>query len=205
MTTRPRSPRARAKARRHDVTREEMRTALDRGEVLELDPAELDPATACCGVLTEFETGLVFDGATPLDSVHWTEDLGDPVRLAARPLAAQLVAHKTGWQVAAPISRWRIWLLTQAQLGELLRITGRQLQNLEKVGLPCEGDRSTKRYPWPDAFAWWNSYRQRVRELDAGAVPYLETAIARAEYLLTLARLDVSSRPPLHNPRSRRR
>lgn len=87
-------------------------------------------------------------------------------------------------------SRYCVLKVTQAALAEWFEITTRQVQNLEARGLPCEGGRSTKLYPIPDAVLWYRSYRARVmaRSSSFDTVTYLDPRIARAEHALECAR-----------------
>jgi phage terminase Nu1 subunit (DNA packaging protein) len=72
--------------------------------------------------------------------------------------------------------------LEQAELAELLDITERQIQNLEKVGLPAEGHRSTKRYPIPHAVVWYSQYQFHVAQRHV--VESLPFPVALAEHNL---------------------
>jgi hypothetical protein len=124
---------------------------------------------------------------------HWTSftDHADAeIRKHVRALA-QRIARSEGWEVAEPISRWRIWLLTQAQLAEALGVSERHIQNLEASGLPNEGHRATKVYPWPDALAWREAQLYSLGEYEHVASrdsrlmrgTRLTVERARAEYL----------------------
>lgn len=142
---------------------------------------------------TEYDAlqlAVVMDVATALEKAHWTEDLGNPKRRKWRQQLANEIAQKNRWAVAKPITRFRIWLLTQAQLSEALGVTERHLRDLEEKGLPHEGSGPRLRYPWPDVFHWYCCYQGRVvvRRDKTEPVPFLDPAIARAEYFEGRAR-----------------
>lgn len=117
---------------------------------------------------------------------HWSG------RRDARKLAVG-VAEEFGWEIAQPISRWRIWLLTQAELADWFDVTPRWIQDLEERGLPHEGERTSLRYPWPDCQAWMHAHNVRVANAqrsrgDPAAVRDIKPLVARAEYQLFVAR-----------------
>lgn len=139
----------------------------------------------------------VKQGADAPESPYGLSDI-DLAILAGRMDEALRLAgeheKKFGWRVADPPSRYRVWLLTQKQLAETLNISERQIQNLEEKGLPHEGRRDTKLYPWGDALIWYLIYRRQLsrRYAQKEGVKWLSPAIARAEYDAFLARERLS-------------
>lgn len=73
------------------------------------------------------------------------------------------------------------WIGARVAAAEL-RLSTRQLLNLEEKGLPVRGERKTKRYPWPDVWAWYWYFRYLYRNQRQTEIPYLEPADAIAAY-----------------------
>lgn len=131
------------------------------------------------GTVDQLALALILDVASDDDDLHWTNEDHDAT--ARKLVLATHVSQQTSWRIATPVSRWRIWLLTQKELAQQLRTTTRHLQELESRGLPSEGYRDTKLYPWPDVLAWWMTYRLRDnRDFER----WLDPRIARARHRL---------------------
>jgi hypothetical protein len=90
-----------------------------------------------------------------------------------------------------PIAEW----VTQSELARICNITGRHVQNLERMGLPADGSRATKRYPIPHAVVWWSEYLI-AKELNNGRNPdFLPIEVAMARDRLFWAEWDARSAP----------
>jgi hypothetical protein len=137
-------------------------------------------------LLDTLEFAAMMDMLTDPSKTHWADCGGDRERARVARSTAQCVAEKTGWTIAADVSRWRIWLLTQAQLATAIGMTGRHVQNLEAKGLPSEGERDRKRYAWPDAWAWYTTY-VALTPGPHDSIEWLEISIARARFDLRRA------------------
>jgi len=202
MTTRKKTPtqgkrkakapkRTKATTPRQSVEGADIDAAVARGEPLEL---LLDESERGSQYLDEIECSLMMDVANAPDDPHWTDDRGDATRRALIPLLAKAVAHKMDWQVAEPISRWRVWLVNQTQLAKTFGVSPRWLQELELRGLPSEGHRGSKLYPWPDAWVWWTCYSLRQAAAEARGrytrrdrAEQVTVSVARAEHDLRRA------------------
>lgn len=80
---------------------------------------------------------------------------------------------------------------TQAELAEWFQVTGRQIQNLEKIGLPSDGHRATKRYPVPHVVIWFSQYQVHLASGDT--VDRLPFSVVLAEHQLFHAEHDARS------------
>lgn len=76
--------------------------------------------------------------------------------------------------------------LKQADVADEFRLTPRQVQNLERKGLPHDGSGASKRYPVPHCFVWFLAYR--VRQRLGEVVERLPFEVAHAEHRAMVAK-----------------
>jgi hypothetical protein len=91
--------------------------------------------------------------------------------------------HGDEWEMGTDGIRtcWK----TAAFTAESLDITTRRLQQLERIGMPSRGYRSTCRYPWPHAGIWWLAYQLRLARKER--VAQLDIDDAMDEYAIQAA------------------
>lgn len=71
--------------------------------------------------------------------------------------------------------------LTQSEAAQLLRLSTRQIRNLEAAGMPARGDGAKRWYRWSEVHPWFVQYKQReVSPSDAETWKIREQA-ARAQ------------------------